>query len=75
MISRMKKILLGSMLFFISFTNQNCYRESTNRTKDFDIVILNGRVIDPESNLDAISNIGIGKGTVQLITTKDIRFY
>jgi dihydroorotase len=43
------------------------------RHKNFDIVILNGRVIDPESKLDAIRNIGIRDGSVQLITTKEIK--
>ena len=27
--------------------------------RDFDLVIANGRVLDPESNLDAVRNIGI----------------
>jgi N-acyl-D-aspartate/D-glutamate deacylase len=38
--------------------------------KDFDIVILQGRVIDPESKLDAVRNIGISEGKVQTITTR-----
>ena len=51
----------------------NCSRDSSSGAKDFDVVILNGRVIDPESNLDAITNIGIKEGSVQLITDKEIR--
>ena len=38
--------------------------------KDYDIVILQGRVIDPESKLDAVRNIGISAGKIQTITTK-----
>jgi len=68
----MKKLILGSMLLLICVTIQNCSIEGSNRTKNFDIVILNGRVIDPESNFDAVSNVGIKGGTVQLITTKNI---
>lgn len=45
---------------------------SSSGDKIFDVVILNGRVMDPESNLDAIMNIGIMEGSVQLITTKEI---
>jgi N-acyl-D-aspartate/D-glutamate deacylase len=35
----------------------------------YDVVILNGRVIDPESRLDAVRNVGIAGGTVKAITT------
>jgi N-acyl-D-aspartate/D-glutamate deacylase len=40
---------------------------------DYDVVILNGRVIDPESGLDAIRNIGINNGTIQAISEKSMR--
>ncbi len=39
----------------------------------YDLVILNGRVIDPESKLDAVRNIGITKGTIKTITTKSLK--
>jgi N-acyl-D-aspartate/D-glutamate deacylase len=35
----------------------------------FDTVILNGRVIDPESGLDAVRNLGITSGKVRAIST------
>jgi len=35
----------------------------------YDVVILNGRVIDPESRLDAMRNVGISGGTIKAITT------
>lgn len=41
--------------------------------RDYDIVISNGRVIDPESKLDAIRNIGIARGTIQAITKEVLR--
>jgi len=37
---------------------------------DYDVVILNGRVMDPESKLDAVRNIGIRGGSIQEISTK-----
>jgi N-acyl-D-aspartate/D-glutamate deacylase len=40
--------------------------------KDFDLVILNGRVIDPESNLDAVRNIGVTDGRIQTITARPL---
>jgi len=35
----------------------------------YDVVIVNGRVIDPESRLDAVRNVGISGGTIKAITT------
>src|SRR4051812_841125 len=40
---------------------------------DYDIVILNGRVMDPESNLDDIRNIGVRKGTIRAIGKTHLR--
>ncbi len=34
----------------------------------FDLVIANGRAIDPESGLDAVRNIGISNGRIAVIT-------
>jgi len=41
---------------------------SSDAMTNYDIVILNGRVIDPESQLDAVRNIGIDKGTIRAVT-------
>lgn len=40
---------------------------STSNTK-FDLVILNGRVMDPETGLDAVLNVGVTDGKIALIT-------
>ena len=34
----------------------------------FDIVIENGKVMDPESGTDRVANVGITDGTIQAIT-------
>src|ERR1044072_6468364 len=34
----------------------------------YDLVILNGRVIDPESRTDAVRNLGISNGTIKEIS-------
>lgn len=39
---------------------------------EYDLVVLNGRVIDPESGLDAIRNIGITNGKIQAISEKSL---
>jgi len=48
---------------------------SPEKTADavYDSVILGGQVIDPESNLDAIRNIGLSDGRIAVITTQAIR--
>ena len=38
----------------------------------YDLVILNGRVIDPESKTDAIRNLGISNGTIKAISTRKL---
>jgi N-acyl-D-glutamate deacylase len=38
----------------------------------YDVVILNGRVMDPETNFDAVRNVGIRDGTVVAITEAEI---
>src|SRR4030042_2391064 len=73
MIIRLQKVILFCLLVLVSFTIQFCNMDSASSEKEFDIVILNGRIIDPESNLDAIRNIGIREGAVRLITTKEIK--
>ncbi len=45
---------------------------SSSTEPEYDLVILNGRVIDPESGLDAIRNIGITNGTIQVISEKSL---
>jgi len=45
---------------------------TTVQAKDFDLVILNGRVMDPESGLDGIRNLGIKEGKIAVISKKAI---
>jgi N-acyl-D-aspartate/D-glutamate deacylase len=40
---------------------------------EFDIVFANGRVMDPESNLDAVRNVGIRNGKIAAISTRPLR--
>ena len=39
---------------------------------DYDLVILNGRVMDPETRLDAMRNVGIKNGRIAAVTNKAI---
>jgi predicted amidohydrolase len=42
------------------------------RAQSFDLVIVNGRVVDPESGLDATRNIGISAGRIATVTSGQI---
>ncbi|HUE88605.1 MAG TPA: amidohydrolase family protein [Vicinamibacterales bacterium] len=35
---------------------------------DFDVVVANGRVMDPESGLDAVRHVGIRNGTIEMLS-------
>jgi len=39
----------------------------------YDLVILNGRVIDPESRTDAVRNLGISNSTIKTISSNTLR--
>lgn len=45
----------------------------TQAAKDYDLVILNGRVIDPETKLDAVRNIGVSAGKIEAVTSKSLQ--
>ena len=40
---------------------------------DYDVVINNGRVMDPETNFDGVRNVGIKDGKIVVITTDAIK--
>src|SRR5260370_25891691 len=42
---------------------------ATNGAEIYDLVIANGRVIDPESGLDAVRNLGIRSGKIVAISS------
>src|ERR1700737_568129 len=42
---------------------------ASNGTESYDLVIANGRVMDPESGLDAVRNVGIRSGKIAVIST------
>jgi imidazolonepropionase-like amidohydrolase len=43
------------------------------QARDYDLVILNGRVMDPESKFDAVRNVGIKDGKIAKITKRKIK--
>jgi dihydroorotase len=61
------------LLVAVLITSQSCIQRDSSSKNNYDLVILNGRVIDPESNLDAVRNIGIKGGSVATITESKIK--
>jgi N-acyl-D-aspartate/D-glutamate deacylase len=43
------------------------------QAKDYDLVILNGRVMDPESGLDEVRNVGVKDGKIAIVTEGSIQ--
>ncbi len=68
-------ILLASIQLVGCNNREGTNSESNTDSNEipFDIVILNGRVIDPETQFDGIRNIGIKDGVLSLITEEEIR--
>ncbi len=60
---------LGILLTSIALTSVPAMR-SASADAPFDVVILQGRVMDPESGLDGVRNIGIRDGKIVEITEK-----
>ena len=58
--------LLGGLLASVS----GCSNGTTQET--YDLVIENGRVMDPETNFDAVRNVGVNEGMIVAITEDDI---
>lgn len=68
-----KKLITANLLLFLLLANHSCRNTISRGEKDFDIVILNGRVIDPESGLDEVMNIGIRNGAIEAITDREVK--
>ena len=46
---------------------------ATLSAQDYDVAILNGRVMDPETNFDGVRNVGIKDGKIVVITENAIK--
>jgi N-acyl-D-aspartate/D-glutamate deacylase len=58
--------LLGVLLLSMGLT-------ACNQEPQYSLVIANGRVIDPETQLDAVRHIGINGGTISEISAQPLR--
>src|ERR1041384_4512683 len=58
--------IIGLVLIFLALTF------SSGSQPAYALVILNGRVIDPESRTDAVRNLGISNGSIKTITSNKL---
>lgn len=78
----MKRLLIILTVFTLGLSSMISCKESVNKPEkettkissstEFDVVILNGRVMDPETEFDAVRNVGILNGKIALISEKEI---
>ena len=71
----MKKTLLTLFITVLLFSscNETTTKKGADPNQEFDVVILNGRVMDPETNFDGIRNVGVKDGKIAIITEKEIK--
>jgi N-acyl-D-aspartate/D-glutamate deacylase len=68
----MKSIL--SVIFGIMLSVSILISTNTSfAANSHEVVIMNGRIIDPESNMDSVHNIGINNGVIHTITSETIQ--
>ena len=67
MLIRLKVLAITLMAIFSGFAVFPAH------AADYDLVILNGRVMDPESKLDAVRNVGVKDGKITAVTEDAIK--
>ncbi|MBK9153885.1 MAG: amidohydrolase family protein [Chloracidobacterium sp.] len=69
-----KQILSSTLITALASASMVLFSTPVHaQASDFDIVFANGRVMDPESNLDAVRNVGIRNGKIAAISTRPLR--
>ena len=71
----MKRTIFALFILAFIFTScqQTATKKATDPNQEFDIVILNGRVMDPETNFDGVRNVGVKDGKIAIITEASIK--
>ena len=71
----MQRIIFTLIITALIFSSckQTANKTGADPNQEFDVVILNGRVMDPETNFDAVRNVGVKDGKIALITEKEIK--
>ena len=70
---RMGRLALAGGAALLVCTGVGVRSFTSAQEKAFDMVITNGRVMDPESGLDAVRNVGISGGKVRAISSSVLK--
>ena len=65
----MKHCVILLLILLVSFS---CDQKKDNSNESYDLVIVNGRVIDPETEFDDVANVGIKDGRIVAITKEPL---
>jgi len=65
-------LLMCSLYFLSACASMELRSNYESESIGYDVVILNGRVIDPETNLDAFRNIGLRGDKIVTVTNKEL---
>lgn len=68
-----KRVLVGLTVVFALTLGVSSAQSTRSAAQIYDFVIENGHVMDPESGLDAVRNIGISGDTIKVITSEPIK--
>ncbi|HQV61473.1 MAG: amidohydrolase family protein [Chitinophagaceae bacterium] len=66
-------IFLKARFLILAATVCICLNATAQSTIEYDIVLSGGRVIDPETKLDAIRNVGINNNLIAQISTETLK--
>ena len=67
-LNNMKQIIFAAVMVTALFLVGSAQAQKS----EFDLVLANGRVMDPESNLDAVRYVGIREGKIAAISTRPL---
>lgn len=68
----MSKKILATILAVAAFVSSSVHTQLVF-AQDYDIVILDGRVMDPETKFDGVRNVGVKDGKIASITQEAIK--
>ena len=69
----MKLKFFKAAICFYALTISFCNLPSSRSDTQYDIVLLGGRVIDPETKLDAIKNVGILNNRIEVVSSEPLQ--
>jgi len=61
------------LILFVFLASLSYGQQKTTTNETYDLVILNGRVMDPETMFDDVANVGIKDGIIVAITKSPIK--